>query len=393
MGQTLSEPITTKDNASCSNDRYTVGSSSMQGWRISMEDAHTQLLELSEDPTAAFFAVFDGHGGAQIAKYASQNLHSLIAQSNAFNEGRISDSLVEGFLGLDEEMMTNDGIREEMSGSTAVVVLIKDNFIYCANAGDSRAVASVSGRAVALSTDHKPCNEEESRRIFAAGGWVEFNRVNGNLALSRAFGDFSFKKNESKSAREQIVTACPEVEIQAITPEHEFVLLACDGIWDVMTNQDAITFCRERLISGLVPEKICEELLEKCLAPDCELSGLGCDNMTAILVCLLQNYSLDDYLSQLRATAKPDELQQEAMERYSDAHQSSDSDEAVEDVFSTPSHSPRSSGPKEETNSETKEPNPDQAVENATPPPVERVQSKNSSSQRPQNDRAQQMDI
>uniref|UniRef100_A0A183CER1 protein-serine/threonine phosphatase n=1 Tax=Globodera pallida TaxID=36090 RepID=A0A183CER1_GLOPA len=343
-----------------------VGSSSMQGWRISMEDAHTQLLELSEDPTAAFFAVFDGHG------------ETLIAQSNAFNEGRISDSLVEGFLGLDEEMMTNDGIREEMSGSTAVVVLIKDNFIYCANAGDSRAVASVSGRAVALSTGMYK---------------VEFNRVNGNLALSRAFGDFSFKKNESKSAREQIVTACPEVEIQAITPEHEFVLLACDGIWDVMTNQDAITFCRERLISGLVPEKICEELLEKCLAPDCELSGLGCDNMTAILVCLLQNYSLDDYLSQLRATAKPDELQQEAMERYSDAHQSSDSDEAVEDVFSTPSHSPRSSGPKEETNSETKEPNPDQAVENATPPPVERVQSKNSSSQRPQNDRAQQMDI
>lgn len=72
--------------------------------------------------------------------------------------------------------------------------------------GDSRAVASVNGRAVPLSNDHKPCNEEESRRINAAGGWVEFNRVNGNLALSRALGDFTFKRNDDKSAEEQIVT-------------------------------------------------------------------------------------------------------------------------------------------------------------------------------------------
>lgn len=74
------------------------------------------------------------------------------------------------------------------------------------NVGDSRAVACVSGVADPLSFDHKPANESEARRIVAAGGWVEFNRVNGNLALSRALGDFAFKKNEHKSPEEQIVT-------------------------------------------------------------------------------------------------------------------------------------------------------------------------------------------
>ena len=75
-----------------------------------------------------------------------------------------------------------------------------------ANVGDSRAVASVRGHAQLLSFDHKPNHEREMKRIKAAGGFVEFNRVNGNLALSRALGDFNFKKNEHRSAEEQIVT-------------------------------------------------------------------------------------------------------------------------------------------------------------------------------------------
>lgn len=78
--------------------------------------------------------------------------------------------------------------------------------IFLGNVGDSRAIASIKGKALPLSFDHKPNNEEESRRINAAGGWVEFNRVNGNLALSRALGDFGFKRNLDKSPEEQIVT-------------------------------------------------------------------------------------------------------------------------------------------------------------------------------------------
>ncbi|KAF7635688.1 PPM-type phosphatase domain-containing protein [Meloidogyne graminicola] len=305
MGQTLSEPITSKTTASCSNDLYNIGSSSMQGWRISfvfvniylidMEDAHVHLLELEDDPLAAYFAVFDGHGGSHVAKLASRYLHKQISETEAYVQGRISDALIDGFLELDEKMLEDDGAKD-VSGSTAVVVLIKDNCIYCANAGDSRAVVSVAGKALNLSTDHKPSNEEESKRIFAAGGWVEFNRVNGNLALSRALGDFTFKSNKNLSAREQIVTACPEVELCTITDEHEFIILACDGIWDVMSSQEVIDFCRQRLEAGISPDLVCEKLIDKCLAPDCDLNGIGCDNMTG--------RSQEDYLLQFRNNIK-----------------------------------------------------------------------------------------
>lgn len=63
MGQILSEPVTTKESSYCQNSELVVGSSCMQGWRISMEDAHTHILALPEDPTASFFGVYDGHGG------------------------------------------------------------------------------------------------------------------------------------------------------------------------------------------------------------------------------------------------------------------------------------------------------------------------------------------
>ena len=103
----------------------------MQGWRINMEDAHVHLLEVGNDPSTAYFAVFDGHGGSRIAKHASLFLHKQITDSEAYAEGRISEALIDGFLTLDERMRENAELREEMSGSTAVVVLIKNNSIYC----------------------------------------------------------------------------------------------------------------------------------------------------------------------------------------------------------------------------------------------------------------------
>lgn len=122
--------------------------------------------------------------------------------------------------------------------------------------GDSRAIASINGCVQELSHDHKPNNEQEMKRISAAGGWVEFNRVNGNLALSRALGDFVFKRNETKKAEEQIVTALPDIEIKDITKDHEFLVLACDGIWDVMSNEEVLEFVRTRIAQSIPPEKV-----------------------------------------------------------------------------------------------------------------------------------------
>ena len=88
-------------------------------------------------------------------------------------------------------------------------------------------------------------------------------------------------------AEEQIVSGCPDVVEKTITPEWDFMVLACDGIWDVLTNQEVADFVCRRISQGLEPEEVCEELMTRCLATDCTMGGLGCDNMTVILVCFL----------------------------------------------------------------------------------------------------------
>lgn len=273
-----------------------------------MEDCHTQLLSTKEDKDAAFFAVFDGHGGANVAKYCGEHLHKRVLSMEKYKQNDYVNALQSAFLACDNDMLLDDEMKDEMSGCTAVCTLIKNDKIYCANCGDSRAVMSVDGESVSLSYDHKPSDEEEAKRIVAAGGWVEFNRVNGNLALSRAMGDFVFKRNNKKPPEEQIVTAYPDVIIKDITDSSEFILIACDGIWDVMSNEEVVDFVRNRIAKKLTVEQITEELLNHCLAPDCQLGGLGCDNMTVILVCLLRGKSYDELADKCsRPAVKPTE--------------------------------------------------------------------------------------
>ncbi|XP_034836660.1 probable protein phosphatase 2C T23F11.1 isoform X2 [Maniola hyperantus] len=285
MGQTLSEPVTEKQSSTCQDSRYLVGSSCMQGWRVSMDDSHTQILSLPDDPGTAFFAVYDGHGGANIAEYAGKHLHKFITVRPEYHLGNIEEALKQGFLDMDQAMLEED-MQEKVAGSTAVVVMIKDNTLYCANVGDSRAIASVRGTVEVLSYDHKPNNEEELRRITAGGGWVQLNRVNGNLALSRALGDYIFKRNYRLSPRDQIVTAYPDVQVRQLTEDWEFIVIACDGIWEVLSNEEVLSFCRVRLLSGWEPAAVCEALMQLCLAPNCATGGLGCDNMTVLIICL-----------------------------------------------------------------------------------------------------------
>ncbi|XP_066147684.1 probable protein phosphatase 2C T23F11.1 [Euwallacea fornicatus] len=315
MGQTLSEPVTAKDTTVVRNSVYRVGSSCMQGWRINMEDSHTHILSVPDEPTTAFFGVYDGHGGAKISDYAGKHLHKYVVNMEGYKEGDIPEAIKRAFLKLDEIMYEEESLKTEQSGSTAIVVVIKDNTLFCANIGDSRAIAGVSGKLEKLSYDHKPNNPEEYERITDAGGWVDCNRVNGNLALSRAFGDYIFKRDKNRLPEEQIVIALPDVIQKTVTPEWDFVVLACDGIWDVMTDDDVLNFVIENIASGLEPEEICENLMMRCLAPDCQMAGLGCDNMTVVIVVFLHGKSYDSvvercksYLSDIKAKSEHSEL-------------------------------------------------------------------------------------
>jgi protein phosphatase 1G len=125
--------------------------------------------------------------------------------------------------------------------------MITKTEIICANAGDSRSVLSRKNKAKELSIDHKPDTPSEKRRIERANGFVEESRVNGMLALSRAIGDFEYKNNPILKPEDQIITAFPDISVEKITNDCDFIICACDGIWDCMTSQEAITYVTENL--------------------------------------------------------------------------------------------------------------------------------------------------
>ncbi|XP_044571247.1 probable protein phosphatase CG10417 isoform X2 [Drosophila ananassae] len=194
---------------------------------------------------------------------------------------------------MDEDQMANDNFCANMieepgkdSGCTAVVCLLHGRELFVANAGDSRCVVSRSGRAIEMSIDHKPEDEAEATRIVNAGGRVTLDgRVNGGLNLSRALGDHAYKTNLELPAEAQMISALPDVKKLLITPEDEFMILACDGIWNYMSSEEVVEFVRLKLKDeNRKLSQICEELFDNCLAPNTMGDGTGCDNMTAVIV-------------------------------------------------------------------------------------------------------------
>jgi serine/threonine protein phosphatase PrpC len=167
-----------------------------------------------------------------------------------------------------------------------VVAVVRGDKLVVANAGDSRAVLCRRGEAIDLSRDHKPTDEDERARIMKAGGFVSEGRVNGSLALSRAIGDLEYKRSKTLPARDQIVTAYPELTEQTIADGDEFIVIACDGIWDVLSSQQCVDYVRERVDADQPLSKICEDLADECMAPDTKGSGIGCDNMSVVIVLL-----------------------------------------------------------------------------------------------------------
>ncbi len=141
-----------------------------------------------------------------------------------------------------------------------------------------------------LSDDHKPDNPSEKARIQAAGGFVEENRVNGSLNLSRSLGDFEYKSVANLPFDQQMVICDPEIRSVSRQQADEFLILACDGIWDCLTSEECVTQTREALTTRAINQpltKITEEMFDRIVATDILSSqGIGTDNMTCIIVQL-----------------------------------------------------------------------------------------------------------
>jgi serine/threonine protein phosphatase PrpC len=126
----------------------------------------------------------------------------------------------------------SEDLALDAKGCTANVIMIKDGMIYCSNAGDSRAVVCNNGVAENMSEDHKPDNKQEKDRIYKAGSTVTEGRVDGNLNLSRSIGDLKHKQVPNLLPSEQPITCVPDVKVRPLKDGDEYILIACDGIWE-----------------------------------------------------------------------------------------------------------------------------------------------------------------
>lgn len=305
MGPYLSAPITAKESENGENTRLRFGATQMQGWRNTMEDAH--ITQLAVDSNTACFGVFDGHGGKEVAIFAARHFVPELVRNRNFQAGQMEAALKETFLQIDTMLRGVEGSKEIFRmqrelpdgavvdpkvardsaanvGCTAVVAVVQGARLYVANAGDSRCVLARSGKAIPMSEDHKPDLPIENARIRNAGGSVIEGRVNGNINLSRSLGDLEYKNTPGLPPERQAVTASPDVKTMMLTPEDHFIVLCCDGIWDILSSQECVTFVYDRLQAKPL-RQITEEMCDRCLARSTmEQEGLGCDNMTAMIV-------------------------------------------------------------------------------------------------------------
>uniref|UniRef100_A0A3Q2QKV7 protein-serine/threonine phosphatase n=1 Tax=Fundulus heteroclitus TaxID=8078 RepID=A0A3Q2QKV7_FUNHE len=480
MGAYLSQPNTTKTSSDGGNSSMSYGFSAMQGWRVSMEDAHNCIPDFDEE--TAMFAVYDGHGGEEVALYCSKYLPDIIKEQRTYKDGKLQKALEDAFLAIDGRITTEEVIKElvQISGRPAeeppsekvaeeddldteeaallheeATMTIEELLVRygqnlnavkhaaaAAASGVAKKAASqnaeaskdkgedaeaqkqgVNGEVEEKESDEKakegeaaPCGSKqracrrtgggegsgsaESGESGSSNGEEKAGKAEGDAgpscssasskaagdAKSRFFddseeseegeeeeeegsdeedgsdeeeadsseleeedteegeedsedeeeeemclpgmdgkeepgsdsgttavvalirgkqlivanagdsrcvvserGDHFYKRNKSLPPEEQMISAMPDVKVLTLNEDHDFMVIACDGIWNVLSSQEVVDFISERIkpdqdgkIRGL--SSIVEELLDHCLAPDTSGDGTGCDNMTCMII-------------------------------------------------------------------------------------------------------------
>lgn len=279
MGQMLSSPVSCQIVERKGSKLFRSAVAEMQGWRVNHEDAHTMICDWGENGNLANFAVFDGHGGALAAKFVAAN---LFQEQAGLSSTSTAEAITDSFVRLDKRLNAH---LKEGSGCTCVNVIVKRSessgyHMKVANLGDSRAILARKNGGFEVTIDHKPDDEGETKRIVAAGGFVSQQdpaRLDGVLSLSRAFGDFQFKGDPALGPQDQKMSVCPDVyEWQG--EAGDCLILACDGVFDVMSNQDLAALVSNRVADGAEVGAIASEVITTCLERNSR------DNMTCMVV-------------------------------------------------------------------------------------------------------------
>ncbi|KAL5700711.1 protein-serine/threonine phosphatase [Ranunculus cassubicifolius] len=268
------------------------GSFTSIGQRASMEDEHIMIDDLSSYlgsvcPTpSAFFGVFDGHGGPDAAAYVKTNATEIFFNNADFLQTSETDddddllktmegSFHKSFLYADLALANDLHVRKS-SGTTAITAIILGRRLLVANVGDCRAVLSRKGDTIEMSQDHRPMNEPERARVEKSGGHIiDGKYLNGVLSVSRALGDWDMKLPLGSTSP---LIAEPEFREILLTEDHEFLIIGCDGIWDVLSSQQAVSRVRRGLQRHGDPEKCARDLVKKALRLNTS------DNLTVVVV-------------------------------------------------------------------------------------------------------------
>eukprot|EP00998_Keelungia_sp_KM082_P012334 NODE_865_length_1587_cov_52.655479_g854_i0.p1 GENE.NODE_865_length_1587_cov_52.655479_g854_i0~~NODE_865_length_1587_cov_52.655479_g854_i0.p1 ORF type:complete len:501 (+),score=87.75 NODE_865_length_1587_cov_52.655479_g854_i0:160-1503(+) len=227
-----------------------------------MEDAHI----LDPRDKYGLFGVYDGHADAACSAFIAERFPEHIAKAGP----PLSDTTMEEIaLAVDAEFAAS-GKPGGSTGTylTAVPSSRKGCFdLHVANVGDSRILLGRGSTCIALTNDHKPNTDEEKARIEACGGFVTNNRVDGSLAVSRAFGDMDYKGNAAGGPLQQKVIAQPEQRHETAEPG-DFVLLCCDGVFESnFTNEEVVEYVHQQLATtddlGVICCRVCDQALER----------------------------------------------------------------------------------------------------------------------------------
>lgn len=246
----------------------------------------------------SFAAVFDGHAGSSSVKFLREELYKGCVEALQVGSllkggdfGAIKGALVKAFESVDQSLLKwlETKGEEDESGSTATVMLIRNDVSYFAHIGDSCAVLSRSGQIEELTDSHRPYGSskaavQEMKRIKDAGGWIVNGRICGDIAVSRAFGDIRFKTKKHEMLKKGVdegrwsekfvsriefkgdmVVATPDIYQVPLTSDVEFIILASDGLWDYMKSKDVVSFVREQLREHGNVQLACEALAQVAL--------------------------------------------------------------------------------------------------------------------------------
>ncbi|XAR61458.1 Phosphoprotein phosphatase [Bertholletia excelsa] len=262
------------------------------GPRKYMEDEHIRIDDLSAHmgslfrfpKPSAFYGVFDGHGGSEAAAYVRKNAVRIFFEDAKFPQtSKVDDAFLvdvenclrKAFL-LADLALADECSVSSSSGTTALTALILGRLLMVANAGDCRAVLCRKGEAIDMSQDHRPNYALEKLRVEQVGGVVDNGYLNGILSVTRALGDWDMKLPRGSASP---LISEPEFRQLVLTEDDEFLIIGCDGIWDVMSSQQAVSLVRSGLRRHDDPEQCARDLVMEALCLN------TFDNLTVIVVC------------------------------------------------------------------------------------------------------------